>query len=73
MKKNDINSYNYYMHHQFFDHIDIPKENVNIPDGELEREDVTEFCARYEKKISDVKGIDIQILGIGRVGHIGFN
>ena len=73
MKKNDLNSYNYYMHYHFFDHIDIPKENIHIPDGELSKDQVTNFCADYEAKIKHYGGIDVQILGIGRVGHIGFN
>jgi len=41
IKKTDLNSSNYYMHHYFFDHIDIPKENINIPDGEIPRDRVT--------------------------------
>lgn len=56
-----------------FDHIDIPKENINIPDGELPKEKVGEFCEAYEKKIKSYGGIDLQVLGIGRTGHIGFN
>lgn len=61
------------MWNNLFHHIDILKENVNIPDGEIERSEVTQFCENYEKKIKSVGGIDIQILGIGRTGHIGFN
>ena len=71
--KNDQESYNFYMHHNLFKHLDIPKENINIPDGEIDREDVTKFCENYEKKIASYGGIDLQILGIGRTGHIGFN
>jgi glucosamine-6-phosphate deaminase len=66
-------SYNFYMWNNLFHHIDIPKENVNVPDGEIERSQVTKFCQDYEKKIKSYGGIDIQILGIGRTGHIGFN
>ncbi len=65
--------YNYYMHHHLFDHINVPKENIHIPDGELKKEDVTKFCEAYDAKIDAVGGIDIQLLGIGRTGHIGFN
>lgn len=61
------------MKFNLFDHIDIPEENINIPNGEISRGDVTNFCLEYEKKIVSYGGIDIQILGIGRTGHIGFN
>ncbi len=61
------------MNHHLFDHIDIPKGNINIPNGEISREEVVNYCANYEKKIKSYGGIDIQILGIGRTGHIGFN
>ena len=50
-----------------------PSENVNIPDGTLSVDDVDQYCADYEQKIVDAGGIDIQLLGIGRTGHIGFN
>ncbi len=68
-----LQSYYYFMHEHLFNHIDIPKENINIPDGTLPIEDVSTFCLDYEKKIDAVGGIDIQLLGIGRTGHIGFN
>ncbi len=68
-----IHSYVRFMNEHLFNHIDIKKENINIPDGNLDKEDVRDFCAQYEKKIEDAGGIDIQILGIGRTGHIGFN
>lgn len=73
ISKVDPQSYNYYMNFNLFDHIDIPKENINIPNGEIAKGDVTNFCLEYEKKIASFGGIDIQILGIGRTGHIGFN
>ena len=66
-------SYVVFMNRNLFDHIDIPKENINIPDGTLAPEDVQAFCMAYEQKISSLGGLDIQILGIGRTGHIGFN
>ena len=66
-------SYVYFMHKHLFDHIDILKENVHIPDGSLKIEDVSSFCAVYESKIEEVGGVDVQVLGIGRSGHIGFN
>ena len=66
-------SYVSFMNENLFDHIDIDKTNVNIPDGTLKLEDIPAFCLAYEKKIGDLGGLDIQILGIGRTGHIGFN
>ncbi len=66
-------SYNSYMHRYLFDHIDIDRNNIHIPDGELPKADVKKHCADYEKKIEDAGGIDLQILGIGNNGHIGFN
>lgn len=66
-------SYVSFMNENLFDHIDIDKANVNIPDGTLKLEEIPAFCLAYEKKIGDLGGLDIQILGIGRTGHIGFN
>lgn len=66
-------SYHRFMREQFFDHIDLPAENTHIPDGLVEREEVLASCRAYEEKISRAGGIDLQILGIGRTGHIGFN
>ena len=73
LEKNDLNSYHYFMHENLFDHIDIPAENINIPTGEVELKKVRSFCNVYEKKIKDLGGIDLQLLGIGRTGHVGFN
>ncbi len=70
---NSQQSYVRFMNEYLFDHIDIPKENINIPDGTLEMTEVKAFCEAYEKKIDLYGGIDIQLLGIGRTGHIGFN
>jgi glucosamine-6-phosphate deaminase len=64
-------SYVVFMNKIFFNHID--KKNINIPDGSLIQEDVAVYCIEYEKKIEAAGGIDLQILGIGRTGHIGFN
>ncbi len=66
-------SYNAFMKEHLFDHVDIDINNVNIPDGTLKQEDIAAFCLAYEQKISALGGLDIQILGIGRTGHIGFN
>jgi glucosamine-6-phosphate deaminase len=73
MPKDDPHSYNRWMRETLFDHVNIKKENIHIPDGTLPPEAVDEFCHEYERKIRDAGGIDIQILGIGRTGHIGFN
>ena len=69
----ELQSYVRFMHEHLFDHIDIPAENIHIPNGLLPKEDVADYCAQYEAKIQTMGGIDIQILGIGRTGHIGFN
>jgi glucosamine-6-phosphate deaminase len=66
-------SYVHFMHEYLFDHVDIKPENINIPDGTVAMDDMGEYCAEYEKKIDSYGGIDIQLLGIGRTGHIGFN
>lgn len=66
-------SYHRYMHDRLFNHIDIPKENINVPTGELPEDQLEEYCQQYEDKIAQLGGLDIQILGIGRTGHIGFN
>ena len=73
IEKDDNNSYHNFMKENLFDHIDIPKENINIPSGDISEKDITKFCSNYEKKIEKYGGIDIQLLGIGRTGHIGFN
>ena len=66
-------SYHYFMHQHLFDHIDIPRENINIPKGNLAPEEILDFCIAYEEKIKKYGGLDFQLLGIGRTGHIGFN
>ena len=73
MSPEDGRSYVHFMHHHLFDHIDINPKNINIPDGKLAMEGIEAHCADYEERIEAVGGIDIQILGIGRTGHIGFN
>ena len=73
MPPNSIHSYHRYMWENLFDHINIKKENVHIPRGDVEREKVERHCAEYEKAIREAGGIDYQILGIGKTGHIGFN
>ncbi|MBU8880359.1 glucosamine-6-phosphate deaminase [Bacillus sp. FJAT-29790] len=65
------NSYRYYMNDQLFNHIDVQKSKTNIPRGEVE--DLQKECADYENLITENGGVDLQILGIGSNGHIGFN
>ncbi|MGV3766042.1 MAG: glucosamine-6-phosphate deaminase [Chitinophagaceae bacterium] len=66
-------SYNRFMHRHLFDHVDIDAANINIPNGEIAKEDVKKHCAEYEARIDRAGGIDLQVLGIGNNGHIGFN
>lgn len=66
-------SYNRFMHRNLFDHVDIDPANINIPNGEIAKEDVKKHCAEYEERIDRAGGIDLQVLGIGNNGHIGFN
>jgi glucosamine-6-phosphate deaminase len=61
------------MHQHFFDHIDIKAENINIPDGTVSIEEIKQYCIDYEIKIKNSGGLDFQLLGIGRTGHVGFN
>ena len=73
MQPNELQSYVRFMNEHLFDHIDIPAENVHVPDGTIPLEKVAAYCDEYEKKIEAAGGIDYQLLGIGRTGHIGFN
>lgn len=66
-------SYVKFMKVHLFNHVDIDMNNVHIPDGQLPLDEIPSFCVDYEKKISMYGGLDLQILGIGRTGHIGFN
>ncbi|MBT2643515.1 glucosamine-6-phosphate deaminase [Bacillus sp. ISL-41] len=69
--KKDRNSYHYFMCEHLFEHIDIPLDQTHIPDGTAKN--LEEECMRYEQFINEHGGIDLQILGIGQNGHIGFN
>ena len=73
MQPDALQSYHRFMREHLFDHIDIPAANVHIPDGTLPRDKVAAACVRYEEQIREAGGIDLQLLGIGRTGHIGFN
>lgn len=73
MEPYKLQSYVRFMNEHLFNHIDIDPKNIHIPDGTIAKEDITDFCTNYEAQIEKVGGIDIQLLGIGRNGHIGFN
>ncbi|MGB3143204.1 MAG: glucosamine-6-phosphate deaminase [Maribacter sp.] len=73
MEPNNIQSYFYFMHEHLFNHVDIPEENIHIPDGTVANEETIAYCLSYERKIKEFGGLDFQLLGIGRTGHIGFN
>jgi glucosamine-6-phosphate deaminase len=73
MGKDNPQSYHHFMHENLFDHIDIKPENIHIPDGEVKSSQVRTYCQEYEAKIEAFGGLDFQLLGIGRTGHIGFN
>ncbi|MFV0415303.1 MAG: glucosamine-6-phosphate deaminase [Chthoniobacterales bacterium] len=64
-------SYHYFMQENFFDHVNVPAKNIHIPDGMTD--DIPAFCQSYEEKIAQAGGIDLQLLGLGSDGHIGFN
>jgi glucosamine-6-phosphate deaminase len=65
-------SYHAYMARHFFDHVNVRPENIHMPEGTL-RESYDEYCAWYERRIREAGGIDLQIVGIGKEGHLGFN
>jgi glucosamine-6-phosphate deaminase len=69
----DPRSYRRFMQMHLFDHIDIPQAQTHVPDGTVPAGSVDEHCRGYEERIRTAGGIDFQILGIGRTGHIGFN
>lgn len=73
MQPDALQSYVRFMNEHLFDHIDIPRKNINIPDGTLPKDKVAAYCREYDEKIEKLGGIDLQVLGIGRTGHIGFN
>jgi glucosamine-6-phosphate deaminase len=73
MHPDSLQSYVRFMREHLFDHLDIVPENINIPNGLVPKDDVATYCRNYEAKMEAMGGIDLQILGIGRTGHIGFN
>jgi len=73
MDPGSIHSYHRFMEENLFSQLDIPPANVHIPRGDVRRDEVEAECRRYEEAIRAAGGVDLQLLGIGRTGHIGFN
>src|SRR2546421_9581896 len=73
MRPDDPHSYNRRRRETSFDPVNIPPQSVHIPSGTVPEDQVEDYCARYEQLIKKAGGIDLQVLGIGRTGHIGFN
>ena len=73
MNKNSRHSYHKFMFDNLFNHIDIDKKNINIPKGNVSSNKLEKHCVKFENKIRELGGLDLQLLGIGRNGHIGFN
>lgn len=73
MEPHKLQSYVRFMREHLLDQVDLKPEHIHIPDGTLPVEKVPEFCREYEEKVKSYGGIDLQLLGIGRTGHIGFN
>lgn len=65
-------SFHCYIHRNFLNHVNVDPKNVHVPDGSI-RQDFEQYCEQYEQSIRNAGGIDLQILGIGKTGHIGFN
>jgi len=73
MQPDSVHSYHRFMRENLFDHVNVPDENIHMPRGDLKPDKVDEYCAGFEQAIVDAGGIDFQLLGIGRSGHVGFN
>lgn len=73
MSPGELQSYNRFMKEYLFDHVDIDPFATHVPDGTIAPEEVRSWCEDYEQLIRNAGGIDLQLLGIGRTGHIGFN
>lgn len=71
LKKDHPQSYHYFMYENLFKHINIPAQNTYVPSGTTDN--YAAFCAWYERRIKECGGIDLQVLGVGSDGHIGFN
>lgn len=73
MEPGNLQSYHRFMRENLFDHVNVPEEQIHIPRGDIPRDQVDEHCAAYEAAIAAAGGIDFQLLGVGRSGHVGFN
>jgi glucosamine-6-phosphate deaminase len=73
MSPDQAHSYHHFMRQHLFDHVDLDPRHAHLPDGSVPRADAARACAEYEELIQRAGGIDLQLLGIGRTGHIGFN
>ena len=73
LERDAFQSYYSFMHRHLLDHVDIDPANIHIPNGELPKEEIKKHCHEYEQLIASKGGIDLQVLGIGNNGHIGFN
>ena len=73
MRPDDLQSYHRFMREHLFAHVDIPADQIHIPDGTVPREGVDRAARDYEAAIARAGGIDFQLLGIGKTGHVGFN
>jgi glucosamine-6-phosphate deaminase len=73
MRPDELQSYRRFMREHLFEHIDLEPHNAHVPDGSIAREALAAHCGDYERRIREAGGIDVQLLGVGRTGHIGFN
>ncbi|HEX7447732.1 MAG TPA: glucosamine-6-phosphate deaminase [Pirellulales bacterium] len=73
LQPDQLQSYHRWMFEHFFDQVNIPRHQIHIPDGTVPLDQIDDYCRRYEDDIERAGGIDVQLLGIGRNGHIGFN
>ncbi len=73
LPRSDARSYWYFMHEYLFNHVNIDPAEINIPRGDLDPAEVYDHCMAYEQRIKEYGGLDFQLLGIGRTGHVGFN
>ncbi len=73
MHPDSLHSYRRFMEENLFQYVNLPPDHAKVPDGTVARADLAAYCKEYEQAIADAGGIDLQILGIGRSGHIGFN
>lgn len=73
MQKDSIHSYHRFMAENLFNFVDVPKQNIHIPDGTLDKDQYETWCDQYEQALQQAGGADLALLGIGKTGHIAFN